>query len=85
MTAFELAIRQTIKIYQAGVEGAPVPYFPGMRVADVERTYTEGRLDALAEIDKIEIPPATRFFKIKISAKTEADVAAIRAARAHKQ
>lgn len=54
MTPFELALAQTIKVYDAGVKGSTVPYFPGMRVRDVERVYTEGRLDALAELDQAQ-------------------------------
>ena len=52
MSDFELGISRAVHIYTAGLRGATVPYFTGMRTSDVEELYTAGYLAALDEIDQ---------------------------------
>lgn len=85
MTNFERSIAQTVKVYDAGVKGSACPYFPGMRVNDVTRVYTEGRLDAMAELDEAhargDLIVAFDAYERFGSPKAIADFAATRASK----
>lgn len=49
---FQRGLRQTAAIYQAGIRGASVPFFTGMRVKDVTDIYTYGVIAALEEVEE---------------------------------
>lgn len=59
MSPFESRIHREVRIYNAGVRGTAVPYYPGMRVDDIEQLYTAGMMAALEEIDAA-IPEPTK-------------------------
>lgn len=85
MTNFERGIANAIKVYDAGVKGTVCPYFPGTRVSDITKVYTEGRLDALAELDEAhergDLIVAFDVYERFGSPKAMADFAATRASK----
>jgi hypothetical protein len=79
---------QAARIYNAGVFAGPVPYIVGERMADVECLYNKGYIAYWDALDKdTEILPHTFSFVhrlLKGDPKLAADLAAYRAAVAHK-
>ena len=88
MNDFERGISQATRIYKAGISGAAVPYFAGMRVADIEQLYSAGYMAHWEALDKETelLPHIERFISraLRGDPKLAADLAAYRAAIAHK-
>lgn len=82
-------MNERARIYNAGVMAESVPYFVGMRTADIERLYTTGYMAHWAELDKdTEIIPRVSVFisnLLRDDPKMAADLAAYRAAVAAKR
>jgi len=63
MTEFEAGIRRALAIYQAGVLGQQVPSLKQVHKRDIREIYTQGYLDAAAEMDTLQdiLPMIPRF------------------------
>ena len=86
--ASEVNKPQAALIYNAGVFAGPVPYIVGERVADIERMYTKGYIAHWDELDKstdiLPTLPSLINRLLRGDPKLAADLAAYRAAAAHK-